>query len=160
MQQLHVIHLKRRNILQTLLSKKISQQTKISKATKGNQLKDIQKRKVELSYEDYLQDIRGRKVEFTYEELVTEFKTLTSLEAEFDNKFRSHPILTIYYEDLVSRLNPEIEKITNFLGLPFYNPKSEYIKLNPENLSTLIANYESLKREFSGTEWSHFFEEE
>lgn len=159
-QHIHVIHLKRKNILQTLLSKKISHQTKISKATRGNQLKDIQKRKVELSYETYLQDIQERKIEFTYEELLTEFKTLKSLEAEFDDKFRSHPILTVYYEDLVSRLNIEMETITNFLELPFYHPKSQYVKLNPENPSTLIANYESLKREFSGTEWAQFFEEE
>ncbi|NJN94861.1 MAG: sulfotransferase [Anaerolineales bacterium] len=160
MRQVQVIHLKRKNILQTLLSKKISQQTKIAKATKGNQLKDIQKRKVELSYETYLQDIQERKVEFTSEELVTEFNTLKRLEAEFDDKFRSHPLLTVYYEDLVSRLNAEMETITNFLGLPFYPPKSQYVKLNPENPSNLIANYESLKREFSGTEWAQFFEEE
>jgi hypothetical protein len=41
-----------------------------------------------------------------------------------------------------------------------HHPKSQYIKLNPENPSILIANYEPLKREFSGAEWAHFFEEE
>lgn len=160
MRHVHVIHLKRRNILQTLLSKKLSQQTKISKATTGNHLKDIQKREVELSYETYLQDIQERKVEFTYEELVAEFNTLKNLEAEFDDKFRSHPLLTVYYEDLVSRLNSEMETITNFLGLPFHHPKSQYVKLNPESPSTLIDNYESLRKAFSGTEWAQFFEEE
>jgi hypothetical protein len=159
MQQIHIIHLKRRNILRTLLSEKISYQTNIWQA-KGNHLQDIKTRKVEFTYEKFLQDIQSRKVELTCEELLTGFKTIKCLEDEFDNKFCSHPLLTIYYEDLVSRLQAEFERITNFLELPFNNPTTQYLKLNSEKLSTLIVNYEELKKEFSNTEWISFFEEE
>jgi LPS sulfotransferase NodH len=143
-QQVHVIHLKRRNILRALLSGKISHKTNIWQATKAS----------------HLQDIQGRKVEFSYEELATGFKAIRCLEDEFDDKFSSHPLLTISYEDLVSKSEAVFESITNFLELPFNSPKTRHIRLNPEKLSTLIVNYEGLKKEFSDTEWAHFFEEE
>lgn len=144
MPQLHVIHIKRRNILRTLLSGKISLKTE----------------KWEATNEGHLLDIASRKVEFTTAELTRRFKKTRSLEEEFDDKFRLHPLLTVYYEELVRQPNVEFEKITSFLGLPFHKPTTRYFKMNPEKLSTLISNYEDLKREFSGTEWASFFEED
>ncbi|GIK37669.1 MAG: hypothetical protein BroJett011_15020 [Chloroflexota bacterium] len=144
MQQLHVIHLRRRNILRTLLSRKISRKTEKWEATNAGQLLDLQ----------------SRKVEFTRDELVDGFEKIRGLEEEFDDKFRLHPGLTVYYEELVRQPDAEFEKITDFLGLPFYKPTTRYLKMNPEKLSTLIANYDDLKREFLGTEWASFFEED
>lgn len=144
MPQLHVIHIKRRNILRTLLSGKISLKTEKWEATNAS----------------HLLDIASRKVEFTTTELTKRFKKTRSLEEEFDDKFRLHPLLTVYYEELVRQPDAEFEKITDFLGLPFHKPTTQYLKMNPEKLSTLIANYDDLKREFLGTEWASFFEEE
>ena len=143
MEQLYVIHLKRRNTLRTLLSQKIYARTKVLQRRKGSPLLDIE----------------SRKVAFTYERLVKNFSAIKSLEDEFDDKFRLHPVLNVHYEDLVASPDSEFEHITNFLGLPFSRPRTHFAILNPEKLSVLLLNYEQLKKEFSGTEWAHFFEE-
>src|SRR3972149_4021192 len=74
LQQLHIIHIKRRNFLRTLLSRKISKKTNVWHKLEG----------------DPSLSVESRRVEFTYEELETKFERLRNLESEFDGKFRSH----------------------------------------------------------------------
>jgi hypothetical protein len=68
-------------------------------------------------------------------------------------------MIEVYYEDLVSKPQTEFRKITDMLNLKFCIPKHKNRKQNPERLSDLILNYESIKKSFAKTEWSQFFEE-
>jgi LPS sulfotransferase NodH len=143
-QELYIVHLKRRNILRAFLSQKIALKTNVWENTGTKRL----------------QNIDSRMVKFTVAELREEFETIKRLEQKFDQRFGQHPILVVYYEDLVSNPQEEFHRITDFLNLPFYPPKTWHTRQNPETLPQLISNYEQLKKEFSGTEWEDFFEED
>ncbi|MCB0210080.1 MAG: sulfotransferase [Anaerolineae bacterium] len=144
MPELHVIHLQRKNTLRTIVSEKIARKTGHWKTITQQAQLGIVDRRIELDYADLKQRL----------------ETIKRLSAEFDEKFATHPKLSVYYEDLVSRPDSEFGKVLEFLGLPFYPPQTQRLKQNPERLSRLIVNYEQLKDEFADTEWASLFDEE
>ena len=141
MQKLYVIHLKRRNILRTLISRKIAG------------LQDF------WSIEDgrSSQSSGEKAVEFTVEELKKGFEQTRQWEKEYKNMFNAHPMLDLYYEDLVSSPEREFEKTMNFLDIQYIEPQTKLRKQNPEKSSHLISNFKELKQAFSDTEWALFF---
>jgi LPS sulfotransferase NodH len=141
MKDLHVIHLKRKNILRTLLSRKLA----------GVQ---------DVWYK--IKDTPGEKpisVEFTKEELEKGFQQTRRREKEGDEIFSKHAKIEVFYEDLVCDPEKEFVKITDFLGLNQVNPKTNLKKQNPQKASILIRNYTELKSAFTGTPWEPFFDE-
>lgn len=143
MRELRLIHLKRRNILRTLLSRKIAAKRDIWSATNGVARVDVD----------------AKKVEFKVDELREEFERTRAWEEEYDKMFSTHPIVVVYYEDLVERPEMAFRWITDMLGLPHHKPKTALVKQNPEKLSQLIVNYEEVKQAFSGTQWESYFED-
>jgi len=143
MKNLHVIHLKRRNILRTLISRKIAEK------------KD---RWASFDTEDPAK-VAMKSVTFEASELEEKFEQTRQWEEEGDRMFRSHPLLTLYYEDLAESPEETFKKITDFLRLEYQPPKTYFQKQNPEKTSDLLANYAELKQSFEGTPWSCFFEE-
>lgn len=139
---IRVIHLKRRNILRTVTSRKIAGLQDVWFATQPNG--DRQTRK--------------KIVEFTAEELSKDFELTRAREEKGDWLFTNHRMLTVYYEDLVHQTDREFKRITEFLSLSSIQPFSTLRRQNPERLSDLIFNYDELKEEFAGSEWHHFFE--
>ncbi len=144
MPDLKVIHLKRRNILRTLISRKIAGVKDIWINNDGNQ---------------YIPE-ETKTIDFTYQELFNGFQETRQWETEGDQRFSGHHLLTLYYEDLARNKNLEIKKVTDFLELPFYPPMTSMVKQNPEKISELLIRYTELKEAFRETEWSSFFEEE
>jgi LPS sulfotransferase NodH len=143
MDNLWVIHLKRRNILRTLISRKIA----------GSQ--DVW----QISPSDMSKSGGSKSVTFTAEELEEGFRQTRDWEERWDQMFQNHPITCIYYEDLVRDPEGTYRKITDFLGVNYVKPITNIRKQNPERLSDLVTNYDELKNTFSGTEWQHLFEE-
>lgn len=143
MNNLLVIHLKRKNILRTLVSKKIAvvQDHWADKSAKKHHLNS------------------KKSVTFTVEELQEGFRETREWEKNGDKKFRNHPLLTVYYEDLVTGPEKTFRKITEFLGVPYAKPETDLNRQNPETFRTLVKNYDELKSEFYGTEWQAFFED-
>jgi LPS sulfotransferase NodH len=140
---LHVIHLKRKNILRTLLSRKIA-------GIQGVWMVESRGRA----------GVRPRKaVSFTVEELSDGFTQTRNWENTADDRFHHHPMLTLYYEDLVDDPEATIRAATRFLGVGDAEPRTTLIRQNPEALSELITNYRELKEAFEGTEWQEFFDE-
>lgn len=139
-QTLHVIHLKRRNILRTHLSRKRAEAT--------NQWTNVDGRAeaqppIELSYDDCLRD----------------FEQTRRWEEEADHLFQDHPMLGLYYEDLVAQLPEQLKRLNRFLGVP---PAQVVPQTYPQShlpLSQSIANFDVLKQRFQGTPWADFFEE-
>lgn len=143
MQGLYVIHLKRRNILRTLTSRKIAGIQDVWLITDTNRSNKV----------------KEKAVEFTVDELEKGFKQTRYWEYAGDRMFSDHQILDVYYENLVKNPQDEFEKITDLLGLPKSHPTTHFRKQNPEKLSELIINYEELKTAFEGSEWESFFED-
>jgi LPS sulfotransferase NodH len=140
---LSVIHLKRRNILRTALSRKLASVKKAYIHNPSN---------TETTG-------TGKTLTFTPEELEQTFRATRTAEIGGDRRFKKNPLLTLYYEDLAADPAGSFRKITEFLELKYVEPQTEMRKQNPESLRNLIANYDELKAAFSGSEWLPFFEE-
>jgi len=141
MKDLHVIHLKRRNILRTMISRKIAAQKDSWTAFEAK-------------------DQAGqatKRVTFTPAELTEGFEQTRSWEEEGERMFKEHPLLTLYYEDLAESPEKIFQNITEFLGLDYQTPKTFFQKQNPEKTSDLLGNYIDLKDHFAETPWSSFF---
>jgi LPS sulfotransferase NodH len=138
---LWVIHLKRRNILRTLVSRKIAG------------LRDVW-----TARSDEGRNLDSKKaVTFTVQDLDEGFKQTREWEIEGEKKFEKDRLISVYYEDLISNPESTFKQITDFLGVEYVTPKTILRKQNPESLKKLITNYNELKNAFSETEWQPFF---
>jgi LPS sulfotransferase NodH len=143
MTSLRIIHLKRRNTLRTIVSKKIAMEQGIWFLPETNRTDtSCTPKKVHMSVEDVRKELEQTK----------------AWEQEADRLFRNHPGLSILYEDLVENPERTLLSVTNFLGVrPVVCPYSHYTKQNPEPLRDLIQNYDELENAFSGTQWQIYF---
>jgi LPS sulfotransferase NodH len=135
-----VIHIKRKNILKTHLSRKLAALTDTWVDTSGS--KDSI-RQVSLDYEECLQDfVRTREWEETH-----------------DQTFAKHPLVQVCYEDLARDYGSELNRIQEFLGVRIETLKPETFKQSNRPISDSISNYYALKQEFIGSPWELFFED-
>ncbi len=138
---LHVIHLKRRNILRALISRKIAREKKIWASVQG-----------ELSSDEKL-------VEFSAEELKSAFEETRGWEEEYGKLFQERPTLEMFYEDLVENPRKEFQRVTDFLELPYQEPRTLLQKQNPQRSEHLMRNFTEFKVHFQHSQWSDFFDE-
>lgn len=136
---LKVIHLKRRQKLETLLSLKLASKTSTFH--------------IYSEQDPYKQE----KIFLTVEECETEFRKATRWEEYYDAFFGNHPLLEVYYEDLVSRQEEVSSKILRFLSLPEVVLHSNLYKQNKLAAFEAIRNYPELKNAFLGTQWEGYF---
>ncbi len=134
-----VIHLKRRNVLHTLISRKIAGITDVWGIRSG------------LSSQD------GSTIQFTTEELKKGFLQTEKWEQRGAKMFAGHSLHTVYYEDLVKDRDESLRKIVVFLGLRYYPLKTNMVKQNRRTPRETISNYDALKAEFANTEYEKFF---
>lgn len=141
MKDVHIIHIKRRNVLRTLVSRKVAVNSNVWATSSDKSVID------------------DKTVTFTPEELEGEIAETKAWEQTADRRLKDHPMLPIYYEDLASNPNAVFRQVTDFLELPAQKPSTPLRRQNPEKLSTLIRNYDDLKAAFMGTKWHRYFEE-
>jgi LPS sulfotransferase NodH len=135
-----IIHLKRKNKLETLLSLKKAFITNIwthSSEKKSEQL----------------------SIHLDYNECVKFFDQTEDFEKDYDNFFQNNPLLNIYYEDLISNPKNQIVRIKKFLKLKKINSISHLKKQNKLKLSESISNYFELKTKFLNTSRIEYFSE-
>jgi LPS sulfotransferase NodH len=142
MNGLHVIHMKRKNILRSVISHRIAKKQGIWYSM-GEDPKTVDK---------------GKPV-FTREELENSFQQTVEWQDKGTQMFQGHPILDVYYEDLTGNVTAEFNRITDFFNLRPARAETILKKQNPEKLSDLIGNYADaeLKEAFAGTQWSSYF---
>lgn len=140
---LRVIHLKRRNVLRSLISRKIAEQ------------RDAWSANAEKTGETP----RRKAVSFTTSELQEGFSQTRAWEHMGDRDFRHHHILSLAYEDMAAQPAAAHDRVQRFLGLPPARLVTDMKKQNPEPLRQLIVNYDELKQAFAGSRWSLFFDE-
>jgi len=99
-------------------------------------------------------------VSLRYNDCVEFFSKLHGWEKECDRLFKSHDMLTVFYEDFISNPGAHLNVIQTFLGLDVSNNLyTTFIKNRRPPLKDCIQNYNELKEMFSGSEYSVFFED-
>ncbi|MEM8761747.1 MAG: sulfotransferase [Pseudomonadota bacterium] len=73
--------------------------------------------------------------------------------------FAGHPSLDLDYETLVADPEGQNERLCAFLGVEAHALRQQTVKMDPMPLSERVANFEVLRAHFAGTEWARFFEE-
>ena len=139
MDDLKVIHLRRKNILRALVSMKIAKKTDIWKESNESR------------------DMLSKRVELTVDECRDYFEQTRKWEDDANEKFADNPRMELTYEELTSDYQIQMRSIQEFLDVDPIKLQPMTAKQNPEALSELIVNYEELKKHFSGTEWGVFF---
>jgi LPS sulfotransferase NodH len=137
---LHIIHIKRRNILRTHLSRENAVKTGQWVNTNGK--------------ENHLQTYQ-----LDYDALLRDFVQTRQWEQKADLFFNDHPKLEVIYEELSKNTNEQIRNIQQFLGLPYHAVQPQTFKQIQRPLYEIIENYEDLKIKFKNTEWEEFFED-
>lgn len=129
-QDLHVISLRRNNLLRRYLSYRVMREPKT--------------------------DPPEPKV-LRPDELRADFERQEKEIAEFDQAFASHPLLRVSYEELCANYTATMLRVQAFLGVPPAHLKPG-ITPNPHRpLREAIADFEILADEFATTRWASFF---
>jgi LPS sulfotransferase NodH len=137
---IHVLHIKRENILRTHLSR-------IQAAQSGSWVDTSGKTK------------RQRPVMLDYEECLNDFEQTRQWEIKNDQLFTDHPVMQITYEQLSENYVPVIQETQKFLNLPVQPVRPQTYKQSQLSLDQAIVNYWSLKEKFQDTPWESCFEE-
>jgi LPS sulfotransferase NodH len=140
LEDLKVIHLKRKNLLRLLVSSKVARKTDIWKQS-AELGKDIDKR-VEISAEECLEFFR---------------ETLEQQDAT-DEKFGGKALMQLTYEDLTADFQGQMSSVQDFLGVTPVQLPAKTVKQNPDRLDELIVNYGDLKHALRGSRWESFLE--
>ena len=138
MENLRVIHLRRRNLLKAFVSWKIAQKTDVWKQANDSNLK------------------LDKRVTIDPAECVAFFEKTLEQEKIADARFSGKPLLQTTYELLTSQFTEQMNLIQKFLDVDVLPLSMKTVKQNPESLSELIMNYDDLSQAFSGTPWEAY----
>ena len=137
---LHVIHLKRRNLLKSYVSYKIALITDQFVAFHTPRNKPT------------------IKLALDYGECVAYFHSIEQWRKKYEIYFSGKQILPMYYEDLCTNATRELNTLEEFLAVPRRKLSCSLKKQNLRSLRSIINNYSSLQKRFSQTPWAHFFD--
>jgi LPS sulfotransferase NodH len=134
-----VLHLRRRNALDTLISLKMAFAT-----DKWWSLKSESRAKF--------------TVHLDPEECSRYFQRMSDFQDAADTAFEAHPKVDVIYEDIAERQQDALKGIFTLLDVPCLPLTTRMIKQNPAPAWETVANYEQLKNHFRHTQWSVLFE--
>ncbi len=140
--KIKVIHIKRKNILHTHVSRQKAMLTG-EWVNAGNHHQKKSTGLIEIDYQACLED----------------FNQTRAWEKEYDRMFQSHDILEVCYESLSNNYVEEMRRIQRFLNVEYQAVKPATAKQGRRPLDQMIANYDELKNKFKNTPWEVFFEE-
>jgi LPS sulfotransferase NodH len=137
---IRVIHLKRKNSLRVLLSRKKAHMT------------------------DKWTDLDGKEedalsIALSPEECLEQFTWIRNMWREYDHFFREHEMMELFYEDLTADRDGETQRVQRFLGVSPRHLLPSTHKQARQSLGEAINNYEALKNHFKGSPWEAFFED-
>jgi LPS sulfotransferase NodH len=135
---IRVIHMKRRNMLSTHLSRKRAEITDVWVNTSGQAEQPV-------------------AVTLDYDQCLADFQRTRAWEETCDAQFASHPKIDLFYEDLAQDNDREMRRVQQFLGLDYQPVAPAIYKQSQQTLAEAIANYDDLRGKFTGTPWAAFF---
>lgn len=132
-----VLHLKRRNLLKTFLSKKQAGLTG--------------------EYIQYTANGANEAITLDSEEALAFFEQMRQGETDYDNLLRGRPLIEVIYEDMNRDYTAEMRRIQGFLGVDLEDIDPGTVQRPKRSLSSQIANYDELAARFRETPWEGFF---
>jgi LPS sulfotransferase NodH len=155
-----VIHLIRKNFLNTLVSHKLALGSKIwwqadpliTQKAKQIGIIDAERKETDISTYD------SQQLFIPFEEALLYFEHLEQQIIWWRKTFEKHPVLEITYEELIIPDSPNISEIQQFLGVDPMPLFSRIIKQKKRTNHEIITNYNILKEKCQGTRWASFFE--
>jgi hypothetical protein len=170
-----VIHLRRHNLLRSLVSEKIAMMTQAwleaetgSLASKLRPSTLLRAARHPLRYAARLRaalrpreppsKARSSSVAIPPEECIAYFRNIQWQAARYDELFQEHPKLTVHYEDLLQRREATFNQVQSFLSIDPTTLGIATRRQNPEPLHELLANYDELHAAFEGTPYAAFFD--
>ena len=138
--ELTVVHLKRRNILNTFISHKTAFQT--------NRWIRVKSRAPE----------PPTVLQLDAAECQRYFEKLEAFAEQADALFRTHRTIDVHYEDLVDDREKQLERIFALIDVPFEPVSTVMAKQIVVPASEVVANHRQLKELFQDSRWSRFFE--
>ena len=168
--ELHVIHLKRRNLLRLLTSLKIAQTTGLwfegdPKARLGKRLTVRNALRAARHPWKAAARVRGLwkgpdrpSINISADEFRIFIDETQRKISHFDSLFGEHPLVTVHYEDLADQRQQVFDQVQEFLGVKTRPFTTTLRRQNPEPLNVLITNYDELYDAFRGGPYQEFFE--
>ena len=145
MEDLHVIHLKRRNLLHVEVSSRVAYTTGVYGVRSEKEYSVYQKK---LS-----------PVKFSHDDLLRLFKQNQDWETTGAGRFTGHPMIEVCYEDMIAQFDNEYRRVLAFLGIEYRPPRTDFKKQRTKSMRDLVEHYDELKSSFVGTEWERFFDD-
>ncbi len=139
-QKIHIIHIKRTNVLKTFLSTK--------KALLTGQWINTRRKNTDSS-----------TLTLNYSDCLEFFLSTRRQEEQYDTLFRNNPMLEVRYENICNNPEGQLAHVQNFLGLEHRILKPVTHKQENKSMSQVISNYYILKKQFSGSPWQEFFDD-
>lgn len=133
-----LIHLTRKNMLRTVVSREIADKTDTWTNKHGKNI-----------------EINDKRVSLDIKKCFEEFEITKSHEKRVREEFKRDDFIELTYEDLVKNNQNSINDIFDFLELERKSVKSSYKKQNKESLQDLIINYDELNEAMSTSKWSY-----
>ena len=143
---LHVIHLRRRNLLKIVLSRKLADRSGVWRllGPQASELTDISD--------------HPRPIYLDYDDLQRRFTRMKAVEERRGAYYSGHPQLNLWYEDLAGEFAAQTRLVQEFLELDPRPLQPMIRKQAKRPLDEQIENYAELKKRFAGSEWVGFFE--
>lgn len=142
-QDIKVIHLKRKNLLDLFISTKIARQNKVMIISNDRERSNYEK---------------NNKLKVEPEEIVAFFKQVEGEYTHYKALFEKHDCLPISYEDLIGKGASEYQKIFSFLGLgkmeAAYAPQTR--KQNQQSYAMVFENWPKIHNYFINSKWAGF----
>lgn len=131
--QFRVIHVLRKNLLKTIISRQVKKVRRFGKATH-----EVKRTQIELREDRLLRDLE--KLDQQNELWVDEVKGL--------------PYMRTTYEDFVRSKEQELSRMLEFLDVPFVaDLQSPLVKVNPDDIRSILTNYGAIEKLLTGTKY-------
>ncbi len=136
--ELKIIHLKRINRLESLLSAKRAARSGAWTSVAGSYV--------------------SGSTRLDYKECLDFFRQVGAREAKYDYLFRRHEKIEISYESLAGNTGSAMRLIQDFLAVEHGPLVSPLKKQNEHPVAGVISNFSELKKSFEGSIWARYFE--
>jgi hypothetical protein len=85
--------------------------------------------------------------------LLERIGVMENLHARLMTAFPDEPLLDIEYEEINTSLEPVVDRLRQFLGLPGQPFTVPFVKATPDSLFEAIANFPEIRNRLAGTPW-------
>lgn len=165
--KLKVIHLRRRDLLRSLISLRLAKATgryhkqpvrvgwrKVATALR-HPARAIGRLRVRAAQRQY----RPPGLLLTKEECEQYFRQTRRSERRFDSLFAAHERFDLLYEEMVDDFEAALTRVQEFLGVSSRTLTSVQERVNTAPNRDLVRNYDELRSAFQGTQYEKFFSE-